>query len=376
MTSPDPRRNWFMPRVTVRGDHFFGRDNELYHLKERLRSGQSVLVVGERRIGKTSLLAEGYRRLARSSQEYHLHLDAQSFSTGGRLLASLAEYLKDKEWPDSRVNQSHHHVNSDALIAALSRATSRDRQLTLFINDLDDLLIRSPEIEDGRHIVSFLRSIVENGHIVVCAVAFQAIVMEPPTAMHAPLFNVFYPMTLRTFNEQDAWHLLTTNSERSGKKLTEQECHFIMEIAGRKPYHLQELGYGLFESGFSSESANDYRPIFLEDAANQFAWTMQEQWGHTLKHLSAQQLMALVSALKGEPTNDPGSYSYLIKRGLLDEGDSQFTSMGTLFHTFVLEQHIETQGEEVKGVLSSTIKGVAESAMRAAVAAAVKAILL
>jgi len=260
----------------------------------------------------------------------------------------------------------------------MNRAAGSNHRLTVFLNDLDDLddlLARSPEVDDGRHLVSFLRSVIENGHLIVCAVAFHAIFVEPPTSMHAPLFNVFHPINLRSFDEPDAWHLLTTNSKRSGDELTETECHFVMELAGRKPHHLQEFGFGLFESGSFLGSAGRERLNSLEEAANHFSWAISDHWEHTLRNLSTQQRSALISAFREEPMNDPGSYSYLVKRGLLDESTSQFSPMGTLFHRFALELYCDSDREDAKKSINSPMRSVAESALKAAIGAAVKAIL-
>jgi AAA+ ATPase superfamily predicted ATPase len=42
----------------VDGDDFFGRDDELERLKESVLAGNHVLLVGPRRVGKSSLVAE------------------------------------------------------------------------------------------------------------------------------------------------------------------------------------------------------------------------------------------------------------------------------------------------------------------------------
>jgi hypothetical protein len=48
----------------VDDDRFFNRDNEIRLLSEKLMEGASVLLVAQRRIGKTSLMRETSRRMA------------------------------------------------------------------------------------------------------------------------------------------------------------------------------------------------------------------------------------------------------------------------------------------------------------------------
>ena len=47
----------------VSGDDFYGREAELALLAERLRAGNHVLLTGQRRMGKTSIVRELGRRL-------------------------------------------------------------------------------------------------------------------------------------------------------------------------------------------------------------------------------------------------------------------------------------------------------------------------
>ena len=40
----------------VEGENFFGRENELRHVWELLKEGNNVLLLGPRRVGKTSMM--------------------------------------------------------------------------------------------------------------------------------------------------------------------------------------------------------------------------------------------------------------------------------------------------------------------------------
>ena len=50
----------FNPNRVVTENQFFGRESELDDLAKRIIHGQSVLITGERRIGKTSILKKAY----------------------------------------------------------------------------------------------------------------------------------------------------------------------------------------------------------------------------------------------------------------------------------------------------------------------------
>ena len=58
--------NPFKYGETVTGDAFLGRKEQVEELQGHLRSGQNVVLFGERRVGKTSLAKEAYRALGKN----------------------------------------------------------------------------------------------------------------------------------------------------------------------------------------------------------------------------------------------------------------------------------------------------------------------
>lgn len=55
--------NPFVYGRVITGKEFFGRAKLIKHIQGYIRSGQHVVIFGERRIGKTSLIVEAIRRL-------------------------------------------------------------------------------------------------------------------------------------------------------------------------------------------------------------------------------------------------------------------------------------------------------------------------
>jgi len=76
----------------VDGEKFFNRDVELELLTERLRNGESISLVAQRRIGKTSLMREAARRLG--DDAISIHVDFEKSATPQDALVELAVALK------------------------------------------------------------------------------------------------------------------------------------------------------------------------------------------------------------------------------------------------------------------------------------------
>ena len=100
----------------VSGDDFFDRQHELDVLEGRLREGNHLLVAGQRRMGKTSLLQEVGRRL-RSEGWVFLFLDVEGADSPEDVIADLARALHPersiarriassmKQWFDENVDE-------------------------------------------------------------------------------------------------------------------------------------------------------------------------------------------------------------------------------------------------------------------------------
>jgi ABC-type multidrug transport system ATPase subunit len=90
--------NLFNPTGPVAGEEFYGRKAAIAAVTGRLESGQSVLILGQRRIGKTSLLQHlfGFRKPA--APDAHIMHDGflGRDSTVELLAKSLVRQLKKR----------------------------------------------------------------------------------------------------------------------------------------------------------------------------------------------------------------------------------------------------------------------------------------
>ena len=86
----------------VSGDDFFNREAEVRLLTELIDEGNNTLIVAPRRVGKTSLVQETFRRMEERGRDYLLYADVQHCSTPEDVIVviSLVAYphqdLRDK----------------------------------------------------------------------------------------------------------------------------------------------------------------------------------------------------------------------------------------------------------------------------------------
>ena len=74
----------------VSGNDFFDRESELHVLEQRVRDGNHVLLTGQRRMGKTSLVRELGRRLTEGGGWAALYTDVEDATRPEDVVAEIA----------------------------------------------------------------------------------------------------------------------------------------------------------------------------------------------------------------------------------------------------------------------------------------------
>ena len=82
-------KNKYGPWVT--GEDFYNRDAEIALLTQNIDSGGNhILIVAPRRVGKTSLIRETFRRLKRNATHYLIFLDIQNCTTPEDVVVAMS----------------------------------------------------------------------------------------------------------------------------------------------------------------------------------------------------------------------------------------------------------------------------------------------
>ena len=81
-------RNKYGPWVS--GDDFFDREADVRHLTGLIDEGNNTLIVAPRRVGKTSLVRETFRRMGEHNNYYLLYADVQHCSTPEDVIVAIS----------------------------------------------------------------------------------------------------------------------------------------------------------------------------------------------------------------------------------------------------------------------------------------------
>jgi eukaryotic-like serine/threonine-protein kinase len=278
-------RNPYLNRVAIRDPaQFFGRAREVSKIFSRIGASrpQSISVVGERRIGKSSLLnfinhPEVRQRFLDRSESYAFaFIDLQQ-----KRRLTLTEFFKElfallaKETGDKSLAKLQ--PSFDSLRAVLDNFRRDGRKLVVLFDEFDAITTnRAFDLE----FFSFLRSIANNYDVAYVTTSARDLQELCHTQLIAdsPFFNIFTNVFLRAFTRKEALELITRPSAEAGVPL-EGYARRIMEIAGYFPYFLQIACSAYFDHLLENDGKLDREEVegtVLDEAKGQFRFI----WDH------------------------------------------------------------------------------------------------
>jgi len=234
---------------------FFGRKAELRTIFGRLGTTppQCVSVVGERRIGKSSLLyhlTQVYPQRLREAERYlFTYIDLQSArcqSATGLLTEILGKVLNeanlrlgtgDRRWfyglrekaPEGRM------VNLETFEEVLKQLSAMNYKPVVCLDEFEELIERPQEFDDS--FFDSWRGVASWGHIAfVTASQVPLEVLSRSGKLTSPFFNIFAKVPLGELKPDEARRLITQPSDRP---FTEKEVKLALRLAGCHPFCLQ-----------------------------------------------------------------------------------------------------------------------------------------
>lgn len=261
--------NPYLNRVMIkRPEDFFGRSQEVKRIYARFNATPpgSISIVGDRKIGKSSLLNYVY---AHRNRRAHLEnpetmvmvfLDLQQQT--GMSLQSFCEVLLQMTGLElrDRLDLS----DCGPLLDGIRRMVEKmDREGYRLIIILDEFEAITSNPNFSLEFFSFLRYLANHhnvGYLTSSARDLQAL-CHTKEISDSPFFNIFSTMRLSAFNREEAEELIAVPSERFGKPLGPY-VDPIIDLAGLFPLFLQMACSHTLE--YLDETGDDAQPDFEE----------------------------------------------------------------------------------------------------------------
>lgn len=341
---PPAETNPFFHRGPIRRrEYFFGRTREVDQLLGLMRNDQNVALVGQRRIGKTSLLFHaidpdvfedhGLRR----GVHLFIYLDATEL---GRLrpdevLGLLLRQVVGAAPPVDLGPPPPEEVAYREFRQAIVRATEAGLKLVVLLDEFESLA-NNPHL--GPHFFSSLRALSSQFELCFVTASRQSLIgltYAHVDTLSSPFFNTFATLRLGLLSHPEARDLVETLAARAELTLPPQTIDRIVELAGPLPLFLQIGAYHAVEMwgdrGWRAEGDTEWRRRFLAEAEAHY-----EYYWHQLSDGERYALAALPLLQADEAQKE--ALHRLERACLIYPTDRGYAYLSPAFEAFVRRQ--------------------------------------
>lgn len=353
---------------------FFGRQQEIRQIVSRLTSSahESTSVVGERRMGKTSLLTHLARpevaaALGVDPEEYCLvYIDFQGLTDitpqrfWQRVLAKAARSLSDQDLA-SRFSAFGGRPEFDLfdLEDLFENVAERSLRIVLFMDEFE-YVTQNPNFKAD--FFGGLRGLAIHQNLSLIPATRRELMdlCHSNEIKGSPFFNIFANVVLRPFGIDDVDALLDGYLEGSGTRLTPDERELVHKLAGGHPLFVQMAGYYLLDRKTQAMAEDDLRGAVLADFEAQAEPHCSYLWSHCSESERIT-LLAVMGLNRQKPSNKttpnitnltrlyaraPLDVNSLHKRGLLAEQNSAYSIFSVSFERWIGQELIAPEGEQ------------------------------
>ena len=319
---------------------FYGREEEIENIYERITTSQNTFIVGARGLGKSSLLSYLYHKKDKylDHPERYIFLfigiqrdnisTPQDFFTV--LLRELGEKAKDKM-------DFYEAISYENVRKAVSELDKAGCKLIMFIDEFD--IIADSNAFDETFYAN-LRALIHFN--VAYVIASVKRIREHGKIITSPFFNIFIETLLLPFSKKEAKELIKNLSTRQGVLLREEDLKFIFEVAGSHPFFIQIACSVVFnyKSKGKKLSKSDYDKI-REEIWDKSEFYFEDIW----KDISKEEREVLSKLARSKTINERSKHKlhdleikgYVIKREQGSLG-TEYEIFSSIFKKFVIEK--------------------------------------
>jgi tRNA A-37 threonylcarbamoyl transferase component Bud32 len=328
-------------RITDPG-YFYGRQREIERLYSAILTHQCQSIVGERKLGKSSLLSAVAQR-ARMEQygldparTLFLYLDLEGMAAAEQreFWIEVLDRLSTALPPGPLLEQTQRLLEADELrFTTVRRLLRRVRDAGLdLVLALDEFegLARNPNLEPDFY--GELRSLAGELGIVYLTASKRGLyelTYHHSSTLSSPFFNIFSEMTLNLMPEDEARDLLKGLSQQEqAPGFGDEEIDLALELAGPHPFFLQIAGFHLYELPGRGKPRS---PDAYDRAARRFSAEAEDHYRYLWSQLNSEEQQALLSPNAASEA----VRKELLARALIRQEEGRYVPFGHAFAVFL-----------------------------------------
>jgi hypothetical protein len=342
--------NPFFHRGPIRQrEYFCGRADDIGQSLDLLRNGQNVALVGQRRIGKTSLLfhiadpvvfeAHGLHK----GEHVFVYLDGVELGhlspdeVLGLLLERLAATLSPARSSIDLGRPPPEGLSYRDFREAVLKVTKAGLKPIYLVDEFESLA-SNPHL--GPRFFSGLRALSSQFDLSFVTASRESLLRltyADAATISSPFFNTFASLHLGLYSEAGARGLIETLATQAGLDLSSQTIDRILGLAGPHPLLLQIAAFHAVElwgeEGWQAQGDAEWRRRFLTEAVSHFEY----YW----RHLTGDDRYVLATLPLSQKEEAQREAIHRLERACLIRGREQgHAYLSPVFEEFVRRQSV------------------------------------
>lgn len=340
--------NPFYNRQRISDPHyFFARNREVDVLYSAIVTHQCRSLVGERKIGKSSLLTyvgseHGLRRYGLDPErQIVLYFDLEAMSSASpcdfwcEVLDRVSARVLDAALAEAMLKVvDEGEVRFMQVRRLLRRARDAGYEITLCLDEFE-ALAQNPRFETDFY--GELRSLAgELGLVYLTASkrSLYEVTFEHSDTLSSPFFNIFTELPLAVLDESASEELLGGTARLAGVELCPEELRLARELGGTHPFFLQLAGFHLLETpGLGAPRT----PDVTQQVRKRFLAEAEDHYRYLWAQLTLTQQMALINLSQASEHE----IRVLRARNLVLEKNNRPVPFCETFAEFLQRQHTD-----------------------------------
>jgi uncharacterized protein len=351
-TNPFPTAGYYGPAF------FCDREEESHKISQLILNGQSCLLMGNRRLGKTALIHHVHQMLPKDWGFVYLDIlsteNEQEFlnSFGAALLRSFPENSKvgKKVW--SFIKSLHPTISFDQLsgipqVSIQSMYVEQPiKDILLFLAKLDNPVVVA--IDEFQQITQYpekntdawLRTAIQQLQNVffLFSGSRQSILSELFSNPARPFFRSASPIKIDKIKQEEYKNFIIRHFKNEGKEISETIVDEILVWTRCYTYYVQLMCNRLFQISVKSYSLKDW-----QQCASQILLEQETFFIHYRTLLSPQQWKLLVATAKSGTVSAPTSKDFIAQHQL-GSSATVFKSIDALLEKEMIYKEYTTDG--------------------------------
>jgi AAA-like domain len=230
---------------------FGGRKKELGLLLNHIQQHNHVMLVAQRRMGKTSLLLQLKKRLQSPLVPVSIDLlaflgQAEEMLRG--ILNEIVNELLRRNLLSSDQQEKFSITYAQDFVAALAsiledvKRKLKDIKIVLILDEAERLFVTD------RLAAGVLRAaLTQNENIVAVLAGSSRLLTSDENDPNSPLLNIFTPLLLPPLSKKETESLVRELSKQVGVSYEPSALERLYDLSGGIPYYVQIIGYRLIE---------------------------------------------------------------------------------------------------------------------------------